>query len=107
MPHAQSSPRGLFAKKQINLNDSTGNVTQVKANSTGVVLDRGITLNGARSIRANSTGFGFTAQAAKPSTRTAGFRWTYIQNSTGVAGIGINTTGTTWKYVNVTSVLPT
>lgn len=112
--HPQNSPRGLFAKKRLVVGSdglaftSYANSTSlIAANSTGLTVAGGVRLNGARYIRANSTAYLFTAQAAKPSTRTAGFNWTFITNSTGVNGIALRTTATTWKYVSVTSVLPT
>ena len=114
MPHPQSSPRGLFAKSiQIPTSQGllfggySGSTNLLQANSTGLRVAGQVRVQDARYVGANTTGYLFTTQAAKPTTRTAGYRWTFIQNSTGVCGIGINTTGTTWKFANVTSVLPT
>lgn len=42
---------------------------------------------------------------AKP-TADRGVAFTLISNSTGVA-MCVNTTGTTWKYLNVTAIQPT
>lgn len=126
--HPQNSPRGLRTFKKVNLVADAGTVTALTANSSGIVLDRGVKVSGvtngqltadstglvlpgsvkvtnARYIGANSTGYTFTAQAAKPTTRTSA-KWSFITNSTGVNGILINTTGTTWKFVNVTTLIP-
>lgn len=43
--------------------------------------------------------------ATLPST-DKGISIQFISNSTGVA-LAVNTTGTTWKYLNVTSIQPT
>jgi hypothetical protein len=75
-------------------------------NSTGLLVAGQVRVSGQKYVGANSTGFIFTAAAAKPSTRSAA-KWAFITNSTGVNGISICTTGTTWKFVNVTTVLPT
>lgn len=107
MPRPQNSPKGLFSKNSFRIVDASGNAITLTANSTALLLDKGIRLNSAGYIRSNSTGFSFTAQAAKPSTRTAGYRWTFIQDSTGRCAIAVNTTGTTWKFLNVTSLIPT
>lgn len=129
MATAQGSPRGLLYKNGIKLVNSTGSVQmtpnasglvldggirisdkaggQVSANTTALILPGQVRLGATKHIGGNSTGYLFTAVAAKPSTRTAGYNWTMITNSTGVSGIAIRTTGTTWKFVNLTSVLPT
>lgn len=85
MSRPQNSPRGLFSKQQVETDK--------------IVI-------GPRTIQANSTGFIFQAQAAKPTTRTAA-KVTLLTNSTGQNAVLVNTTGTTWKYLSVTSVLPT
>lgn len=114
MAHPQNSPRGLTTKVRHSVPSAGGvmfeaysaSANLLTANSTALLVAGQMRVNGARYVGANSTGYLFTAQAAKPTTRTAGYRWTFIQNSTGVCGIAINTTGTTWKFANVTSVLP-
>lgn len=58
-----------------------------------------------RTITANTTGFIMTAESTAPST-DEGAAITLVSNSTGVA-VMVNSTGTTWKYLNVTSVQPT
>jgi hypothetical protein len=45
-----------------------------------------------------------TPMAAVPSTRYGPGSLVYVTNSTGTM-VALNTTGTTWKYLNVTSVL--
>lgn len=124
MAHPQSSPRGLFAKKRLDIGSQqlTYNSTALvlsggvkvsnkanatlTGNSTGLIVAGQVRVSNAAYVGANSTGFIFTAKAAKPTTRSSS-KWTFITNSTGVNGIAINTTGTTWKFANVTSVLPT
>lgn len=73
-------------------------------NSTGVVVAGAVRVSNAKYISANTTGFVFTAAATKPSTRSAS-KWAFITNSTGVNSIAVNTTGTTWKYLSLTSTL--
>lgn len=130
MPNILNSPRGHNAFRRLTIQDSNGNDVAITCNSTSLILDDGIrlsdgtntlylsvdasgliipgrvTVNSVRNISANSTGFIFGAQAAKPSARSAS-KVTFLTNSTGNNAIVINTTGTTWKYCNVTSVLPT
>ncbi len=98
---AQNSPRGLFAKERIDVGSN-----QVTGNSTALVLSQGVKISDAQTLTGNSTGIVHgDPEAALPST-DEGAAWTIISNSTGVA-LAINTTGTTWKYLNVTSVQPT
>ena len=149
MAHEQNSPRGLWAKKRIDIVGSssdtiTGNSTgivlgagikisnranaTITGNSTGIVLVAGIKISnqanatitgdasgivvaGAikisnkKSISANATGLILPTSAAIPTARSS-CKFAILTNSTGNAVL-INTTGTTWKYLNVTSVLPT
>ena len=123
MAHPQSSPRGLWAKKRIDVGAS-----QITANSTGLVLNAGIKVSNKanavltgnstgivtnaqirvankRYLNANSTGFIVTAESAIPTTDN-GAAFTFISNSTGFFG-ALNTTGTTWKYFEVTSRMRT
>ena len=114
MPTLRNSPRGLFAKKRfvvtpsggVQFNDYSATVDLLTADSTGLRVAGQLRVSGQKRIGANSTGFIFTAAASKPAVRSAS-KWAFITNSTGVNGILINTTSTTWKYANVTSVLPT
>lgn len=122
MPQPQNSPRGSFGKKKITIGDSnlqanstgiylsaglalSGKTAMATQNSTGVIFPDQIQINAARYINANSTAFIVTAEATLPTTDN-GAAFTIISNSTGVA-IAVNSTGTTWKYLNVTSVQPT
>ena len=113
MAHPQNSPRGLFSKplliptgKGVKFNDYSASSDLLTADSTGVVVAGKVKVSGSKRVGANSTGFIFDAASAKPATRSSA-KWGFITNTTGVNGILLNTTGTTWKYVNVTSVLPT
>lgn len=98
--HPQTTPRGLWA------GDMQIGTFTLDSNSSGVTIDGKLKLNGQKHISANSTGFVFDVAAAKPTTRSAA-KWAFYTNSTGVNGILINTTGTTWKWANVTTVAPT
>ena len=127
--HPQNAPRGLFQKERIDLAgsgstdaqlsaDSSGNLklnvglmlsgktsNAITQNSTGHVFAAQIRVANKRYINANSTGFIVTEEAALPTTDN-GVAFTMISNSTGVA-MCVNSTGTTWKYLNTTSVQPT
>lgn len=96
MARGQNSPRGLFVKNAINVG-----AQGLTANATHLILTGGIKLNAAANgaIVANTTGVTFAG------TITAA-RFQLVDNSTG-ATVRINTTGTTWKFLNVTSVQPT
>ena len=102
----QNSTAVLFAAGIALSGETTDVITQ---NSTGVKLAGGIWLGGetaaADLINQNSTGVILPYASALPSTRERG-TFVAIRNSTGSA-IGFHTTGTTWKYANVTSVQPT
>lgn len=101
MSHPQSSARGHWAKEKISIGD-----VELTDGGTDLQITTGIDLNsGARYIRANTTGYIFEAEAAKPTTDN-GVAITLLSNSTGVALL-INSTGTTWKYLLTTSVQPT
>jgi len=121
MPQPQNSPRGSFGKKKIVIGsqsityDSTGIVLEagvkisdtlyLTSDSTAIVSSGGFKVSDARYLTANSTAFIGTAEAAIPTTDN-GAAFTLVSNSTGVA-LAVNTTGTTWKYLNVTSTQPT
>lgn len=101
MAHPQSSPRGLWAKNRIDIG-----ANEVTGNSTAVLFSKGVQISGARYITADSTGFILTAEAALPGNVDGGDQFTLISNSTGAA-MAVNTTGTTWKYLNTTDSQPT
>lgn len=120
MAHPQSSPRGLFAKQRIDVGaqqlttNASGLVlnngvkvgsAQLTSDTTSLVLAGGVKISDARYITANSTAYIFTAEAALPTTDN-GIAMSFVSNSTGVAVV-VNSTGTTWKYLNVTTVQPT
>jgi len=137
MAKSQNSPRGSFAKQRIDLAASgeiylhdyssddeliTGNSTglivaggvkvsnkanaQLTGNSTGLVVVGGVKISNAKYVTANTTGYIFTTAAALPAARSSA-KIMVGTDSTGVNFVGVNTTGTTWKYLNVTSVKPT
>ena len=126
MAHEQNSPRGLWAKKRIDIVGSssdtiTGNSTGIvlgagikisnQANATvtgdasGIVVAGAIKISNKKSISANATGLILPTSAAIPTARSS-CKFAVLTNSTGNAVL-INTTGNTWKYVNVTAELPT
>jgi len=79
MAHPQSTPRGMVAHKRVDI--------------------------GTRKMTGNSTAYILDSESSLPST-DQGVAFTMISNSTGVA-MAVNTTGTTWKYLSVTSVQAT
>ena len=99
--HSQSSPRGLWAKNRIDIGSN-----ELTGDSTALVLSAGVKISDARYITADTTGFVLTAESALPGNVDGGIQFTAISNSTGVA-LAVNSTGTTWKYLNVTTAQPT
>ena len=93
MAHPQNSPRGLFAKRQVRLGDASGNTVDLTNDANGVVVS-------GSQIRTSS------AASALPGDVDVGAGLRLGENSTGHF-IAINSTGTTWKYLNVTSKQPT
>ena len=93
MAHPQNSPRGLFAKRGFKLVDSSGNVLDVSNDSAGLVLD-------ASQLRVSS------AASALPGDLDVGAGLRFGENSTGHF-IAVNSTGTTWRYLDMTSQQPT
>lgn len=97
MGHPQNSPRGLFSKKQVDLATSGGlyhhdystNTAVLDGNSSGVILAGGIA-------------FVDTASGLPGNVQYDGLK--FVKDSTGNVGLAINTTGTTWRYIQVTSV---
>lgn len=133
--HPQTTPRGLWAGNMIvgstglTFSDYSTSTVLLDANSTALLVAGGVRVSGQANamltgnstgllvagqvrvsgqkyVGANTTGFVFSAAATKPTTRSAA-KWVFYTNSTGVNGILINTTGTTWKWANVTTVAPT
>jgi len=135
MAHPQNSPRGLWHKNAFKVSgdgilftpysettalldsNSTGLTVAgqvrlgatyyITANTTGVTTSATqLRIGASKYIGTNSTGWTFTAAAAKPTTRSAA-KIAFLTNGTGVNAVMVNTTGTTWKYLNVTTILPT
>ena len=112
MARAQNSARGRFQKNVIAFPTSMGVVFNaysessnlLTGDSTGLVVAGAVKVSNKKYVSANSTGFIFSAAAVKPTTRSTS-KWAFITNSTGVNSLAINTTGTTWKFVDMTSVL--
>jgi len=128
MAHPQNSPRGLFAKTRIDLGAQqitasstalllngalsvSGNTTgKITMDSTGrTLVSGGLTITGksltmGQIVTGDSTAFvsNVSALPGDYSTGTLSFG----DNSTG-SWVAVRTTGTTWKYLNVTTVLPT
>ena len=109
--HPQNSPRGLWAK--MNLDIPTGGGIKLHAysdssnllsgNSTGLVVAGKVKLNNVQYIGGNSTCYLISRVAAVPSTRNVG-GIVMVSNSTGTM-LAFHQTGTTWQYLNITSVL--
>jgi len=125
MAHPQSSFRGLFAKKRIDIgaNQLTGDSTSLilnagikvsnaaggalTANSTGLIAAKGVKISNNLMLTANSTGCVGSADAGSALPGAVSDNVFQIgSNSTG-SWLAVRTTGTTWKYLNVTAVLPT
>jgi hypothetical protein len=128
--HPQSTPRGTWTKKRFDVGAQqlTDGVTYLNLNNgirisglagglltadaSQVILPGGVKISnaagGALTANANATVFPLaiqlTATSADPSARVGPGAVKFESNSTG-AMLALNTTGTTWKYLNVTSVL--
>jgi len=88
---------------------SAKSTSQITQDTTGIILAGPLQLNAALRLAGNSTGI-----VTVSDTDTAGLAGNIaagnIQigaNSTGATFIAVRTTGTTWKFLNVTTVLPT
>jgi hypothetical protein len=99
--HPQNSPRGLFVKASL----ITVGAQTITASSTGVQITGGLALSGKSTyITANSTcAFIIPTRSTLPNTRHVG-GLCFVSNSTGKM-LAYHSTGTTWKYLNKTSVL--
>lgn len=107
----QNSPQGLFSKNAIEVDnlfmrDYSITTAMLTANSTGAVLAGGLSISASQQLTANSSGIIHGDPVAALPTADHGVAWTVVSNSTGVA-ICVNTTGTTWKFLNVTTDQPT
>lgn len=123
MARPQNSIQGLFAKNRIDIGtmQMTANTTALLVsgglrlsgksktltmNSTSLKFDGPIQLNSGITLNANTTGLLPGSVSALPgNVQFDGFA--FIKNSTGNVALAINTSGTTWKYLNVTTKLPT
>ena len=77
-------------------------------NATAVVFNGGVKISNAQTITANSTAYIFTSESALPgNVALTGAGLAMIQDSTGRVALAINSSGTTWKYLNVTTKIPT
>lgn len=104
MPNILNSPRGHNAFKKLTLQDGAGNKVEFTNNSTSLTINKPLTLNSNKYISSNSTGFIFQHATAVPSTRSSA-KLIQLTDSTGTAFV-INETGTTWAYLNTTSIRP-
>jgi len=104
MAHPQGTPRGLHAQQRLDLHDGT-NTHNLTVNSTAVIFSGGIQISAAQTLTGNSTAIIHGAPESAIPTTDNGVAWTMVSNSTGVAVV-VNTTGTTWKYLNVTTLQP-
>ena len=102
MAHPQSSFRGLWAKKRIDIG-----ANELTANSTALVLSAGIKISDAQTLTGNSTGllFGNPVSALPAAVDNAGIIGQLV-NSTGAA-LFINSTATDHVYLATTSIQPT
>ncbi len=77
----------------------------IHANSTAVIVQGALYVNTKQYIKANSTGLGFVHAGTKPTTAGTA-TLSFNTDSTG-RYLSIRQTGTTWLYVQQTSVRPT
>ena len=84
----------------------SGAAPTLTANSTAFVASGGVTVSAAQTIIGNTTGIGITSTLTLPTTESAGIGIAWVVNSTGAGALAVNTTGTTWKYLNTTAALP-
>lgn len=97
----------LILDKDIRINDKAGGA--VGADSTSLIVAKDLKINNVFNMAATALGV-----LTISGTDTAGLAGNVaagnIQigtNSTGATFIAVRTTGTTWKYLNVTTALPT
>ena len=100
MAHPQNSPRGLFAKKQVDIGSQS-----LTGNNTGLKVEGGLAVsNGSKYLTGNSTAtMIIPTVTALPTARQVG-GLAFVSNSTGKM-LAYHSTGTTWLYLNKTSVL--
>ena len=100
MAHPQNSPRGLFAKNRIDVGSN-----QLTGNSTALILNAGIKVSNGLTVTANGSSLSSDLVALPGDLSTGNLA--FGENSTGATFVAVRTTGTTWKYLNVTVDLPT
>ena len=123
MARPQNSPKGLFSKNRIDVgaNQITGNSTalllsggvrvsgvqMITGNSTAVVFGEGVRVSDAQTLTGNSTGLIHADSVGALPGNVAGAKVIGVIDlpTTGIA-VFINTTGTTYKYLSLTSVFP-
>ena len=96
MTKPQNSPRGLFSKVAAAITTLT---------VSGVLQGNTVSIAGEGSLSADGTGVSYSnvVTALPGAVQSSSGMLCVILNSTGYA-LGINTTGTTWKYLDATSV---
>ena len=91
MPKMTNSPRGIISKALV----------------SGTTVEAGTLDLGTMTMAQDATVYGIKLNATSQlpgDVRTTGFH--FLENATGQAFM-VNTTGTTWKYLNVTTKQPT
>jgi hypothetical protein len=101
MARSQNSPRGLFAKWQYRVPVGKGMLFDDYSTSNNLLTanSTGLKVRGGAFIATN-------VSTALPTSEDKGIAMQLISNSTGVALV-VNSTGTTWKYLNTTVNQPT
>jgi len=104
MARAQNAPNGLFAKDRVDV--GSNNLT---GNSTALVLSAGVKISNAQTLTANTTGLVApdAALSALPGNVRQGNVHIHLGTNTTGRFLGLNTTGTSNYYLQVTSVQPT
>lgn len=104
----QNSAKGYLSKQRIDATTTfaIGTLT-LTDDATNTVFSGGIKISSAQGITGNSTGLVFANPVSSlPGNVDGGVQIGVGSNSTGVF-LAINTSGTTWKYLNVTTKQPT
>jgi len=112
---AQNPAKGLLTKNRYKLSaggqiwagDYSTSAKALDFDSTGLVLAGGVKVSNKQTLTADSTGIVFgNPVSSLPGSVDGGVQVAAGSNSTGVF-LAINSTGTTWKYFNVTVNQPT
>lgn len=102
MARQQNAPHGLFIKDAATITTLTG-TTVTLTTATVTTLTVSTTATFTPVITANG-GITINKTTVTPSARVAPGTVYSLVNSTGVGQLVLNTTGTTWVYLNGTSV---